>query len=90
MPNNWGFYDVVGNLRVWCPDHICNYNEDPKYDVETNTAIDPVGGATGYFVCRGDFFGSDNTGNGLTLFLRKDSYSRIVDWAGFRLSMELP
>ena len=90
LPNNWGFYDVVGNAAVWCPDCVCNYDADPNYDAETNTATDPVGGASGNFVLRGSSYITDQTGSKMTLWYRNSSWSRASSDSGFRLSLVLP
>lgn len=44
-PNNWGFYDMHGNVLEWCRDGKRNYNR--------NKATDPIGPNESFKVMRG-------------------------------------
>jgi formylglycine-generating enzyme required for sulfatase activity len=53
-PNDWGLFDMHGNLMEWCSDYLSNsyYEESPKQD--------PRGPATGgYRVARGGHWGAE-------------------------------
>ena len=50
-PNNWGFYDMHGNVREWTADIYMDYPSSPQ--------IDPTGGISGDGrVTRGGDYGS--------------------------------
>ena len=42
-PNNWGLYDVVGNIYEWCLDWY-------QAHLGTAPATDPVGPASGSYI----------------------------------------
>lgn len=39
LPNAWGIYDMLGNVREWCLDYVASYPD--------GTILNPVGAATG-------------------------------------------
>jgi formylglycine-generating enzyme required for sulfatase activity len=62
-PNNWGIYDMLGNIREWCRDWSGNYTEDTIIDPKgANHGSDRVirGGSWDDFgnICRSAYRGS--------------------------------
>jgi len=43
LPNRWGLYDMLGNIREWCLDYMGPYPQD--------TAVNPVGPSSGTSRC---------------------------------------
>lgn len=83
-PNQWGLYDMHGNVFEWCLDWF-------KADVQTLAQeVDPVGAASGSNrVVRG---GSWNYAVGICRSACRDNVNPSVasDYGGFRLSRTLP
>lgn len=95
LPNNWGFYDMQGNVGVWCSDWYGAYSTDPAY-VEGGITVDPLGSGTGrtYFVDRGARYNSDATGQ---TWRSKSGFREASipsyqtrNSVGFRVSMRVP
>ena len=67
-PNDWGLYDMHGNLNEWVwdgyrPDNQDLPSEDPVYDVQRGNVRVFRGGRSGYFAeaCRSacrDYYGN--------------------------------
>ena len=53
LPNDWGFYDMVGNCQQWCLDTYGSYADLPGYDAENHVVTDPLRTGSGNKVCRG-------------------------------------
>ena len=83
-PNQWGLYDMHGNVYEWCLDWF-------KADVQTLAQeVDPVGAASGsHRVMRGGSWGSA-VGNCRSAFRNNVIPSNADDYGGFRLSRTLP
>jgi formylglycine-generating enzyme required for sulfatase activity len=81
LPNRWGLYDMLGNIREWCLDYIGPYPQD--------TAVNPVGPSSGTSRCyRGGGYSdaayicrAGNRGNAGT--------STAWPQLGFRLAMDI-
>ena len=51
LPNDWGFYDMLGNVAEWCVDLVENANTTP---LSASERFDPIGTDGGlYYVNRG-------------------------------------
>lgn len=94
LPNNWGFYDMQGNVAVWCVDWFGDISKDPAY-VKDGVTVDPHGPppANGY-VARGARFSDNATGY---TWLSKSGYrkSGTNSWlskndVGVRISVRVP
>ena len=44
LPNDWGFYDMIGNVAEWCLDPVVNNNNVPV-QFDGTEAFDPIGTA---------------------------------------------
>ena len=82
--NNWGFYDMCGNVCEWCLDWLGDY------DTTTSPVVDPPGSAAGdYRIFRGGRFDSFSPvcrSAARTAGAPKDGDARF----GFRLCLTLP
>lgn len=94
-PNDWGFYDMQGNVAVWCSDWYGGYSTDPAY-VDGGVTVDPLGSGTGrtYFVNRGASYKSnavDQTWRAKSGYREFNlaSYQK-GDYVGLRVSMRIP
>ncbi len=77
LPNDWGLYDMHGNVYEWCLD---------RYGALTSGVMDPVGSPSGSdWVFRGGSWGCD--AGGCALSMRNYSYSSYSGYGdiGFRL-----
>lgn len=95
LPNNWGFYDMQGNVAVWCSDWYGGYDTDPAY-VKDGVTVDPQGSATGrtYFVNRGARYNSTAVAQ---TWRAKSGYREVnaasyqsMNYIGLRVSMRVP
>ena len=79
-PNNWGFYDMHGNVREWTPDWDVAYTSSHQ--------IDPTGAVSGTRrINRGGAWISPSSH--VTLFSRNSSYPNFASGAvGFRLAFK--
>lgn len=89
-PNDWGLYDMLGNLQEWCLDYGPYGNDFYQQCVDNPAlAVDPVGTTTkGERILRGGSYrqGAWNT----TCDARSSAGSTWSgDWFGFRLAIEL-
>ena len=83
-PNNWGLYDVHGNVREWCSDWY-----DERY-YENSPAVDPSGPDAGRFrVQRGGNWYSDLPVCGSAERGEADPTSRDLG-NGFRVVVDVP
>lgn len=46
LPNDWGFYDMIGNVSEWCLDPVTSSNNNPPSLAGTE-GFDPIGMAEG-------------------------------------------
>ena len=44
LPNDWGFYDMIGNVAEWCLDPVTSANDKPP-SLEGTEGFDPIGTA---------------------------------------------
>lgn len=83
-PNQWGLYDMHGNVFEWCLDRF-------KADVQTLAQeVDPVGAASGSDRVRRGGSCSDAVGNCRSAFRYYINPTFAIDNLGFRLSRTLP
>jgi formylglycine-generating enzyme required for sulfatase activity len=77
LPNRWGLYDMVGNVRQWCQDRSAPY--------PGGSVTDPQGlGSDSYFVVRGG--GSDSDASGCRSAFRNSRSSGSARFHfGFRV-----
>ena len=67
-PNNWGLYDMLGNVAEWCLDRTSTFTSDP--------VIDPHGAASGRMVVRGGNWTSEP--NACRLYSRSNENHEIA------------
>jgi len=77
IPNNWGLYDVHGNVWEWCSNYHCKYTSD--------SVVDPKGPSQGdERVLRGGSF-SDDVGMCRSTFRIGNAPNATIDAPGFRV-----
>ncbi len=45
LPNDWGFYDMIGNVAEWCVDPVTNTGSYTPLSLEGTEGFDPIGTA---------------------------------------------
>ena len=83
-PNDWGFYDMYGNVREWCLDW------SGAYDTSDSPTVDPKGPTSGsYRVIRSSYY--YNGAKGMRSAFRESQAPGTADTTyGFRLCLPLP
>lgn len=82
LPNQWGLYDMHGNMEEWCLDWDGTY---------PGTVTDPAGAASGsYRVLRGGSWYSNRARRCRSAYRNYNCPSRRAYSYGFRLSRTLP
>ena len=83
-PNDWGFYDMYGNVREWCLDW------SGAYDASVTPSINPKGPTSGsYRVIRSSYY--YNGAKGMRSAFRESQVPGTGDTTyGFRLCLTLP
>ena len=81
QPNDWGFYDMYGNVREWCLDWYATYG--------STLAVDPQGPSSGTErVIRSSYYWDGS--RGMRSAYRTSQYPRTADTTyGFRLCLPL-
>ena len=62
-PNNWGIYDMHGNVAEWCLDTRKTMYEDYKFDNPEEPLIDPISTGGTQYLIRGGGFSSETKRN---------------------------
>jgi formylglycine-generating enzyme required for sulfatase activity len=84
LPNNWGLYDMHGNLKEWCLDWS-------KNKLGTTSVTDPVGDSTGtYRALRGGSFWNQAAGCRSPFREGQSPSSTESGRLGFRLAYTVP